>query len=188
MPPPVHRRVPGQTSAAALVSCVLVLAGCTVGSGERAATAPATPATGTTFSQSLADAQLVDRHPNGAVLSVRGIAVRPNSVALDVSLINGYVEEIRLVDDALFRDRDTYLVDDFGNPYRYDHRGSNPDLRIAPGQELTGSVVFLGRVPAEATTFSLKTNVADAAAAVDVTDRDRDTDIPSFFVDGIPIP
>jgi len=143
---------------------------------------------GATATLSLADAQLVDRHPNGAVLAVRGVQVRPNSIALDISLINGYVEEIRLVDSGLFRNRDTYLVDDFGNPYRYDHQGPNPDLRAGPGQELSGSVVFLGRVPAEATTFALKTNVTDFAAAVDTADRERDTDIPNFYIDGIPIP
>ena len=186
MPSP-QQHIRARAGAAVAAACAVVLAGCTSGSSERTV-ASATPSTGTTFSQALTDADLIDRHPNGAVLSVRGIAVRPNSIALDVSLINGYIEEIRLVDDALFRNRDTYLVDDFGNAYRYDRRGSNPELRIAPGQEMTGSVVFLGRVPPEASSFALKTNVAEPAAAVDLTDRDRDTDIPSFLVDGIPIP
>lgn len=51
-----------------------------------------------------------------------------------------------------------------------------------------GYEVFLGRMPPEASTLSLQTNVGEAAAAVDVTDRDRDTDIPRFFINGTTIP
>ncbi len=182
-----HRAV-HLTSVGVALTLALTVGACTSGGADRPPTTQSPTAAGATFTQSLTDRQLIDRHPNGAVMTVRGIQIRPNSIALDVSVLNGYIDEIRLVDDALFRDRDFYLVDDFGNPYRYDRRGGNPDLRIGAGQELTGSIVFLGRVPPEATTVAVKTNIGDPAAAVDLSERDRDTQLPSFYIDGIPIP
>lgn len=128
---------------------------------------------------------LVDRHPNGAVLQVRAIEVRARSTAVEVSVINGFVDRIALTNDGLFSDLWLWLVDDLGNSYRYDGRAP---LGMGPGEELVGALVFLGPMAQGAETVALKSNVTDPAAAVDFRERDIDEDRPVFFVEGIPLP
>lgn len=128
---------------------------------------------------------LVDRHPNGAVLQVRSIQVRPRSIAVEVSVINGYVDRISLTNSGMFSDSWLWLVDDLGNSYRYDGRAP---LGIGPGEELVGALVFLGSMAEDAGTVALKSNVTDPAEPIDFRERDIDEDRPAFFVEGIPVP
>ncbi len=126
-----------------------------------------------------------DRHPDGATLQIRGIEVRQRSVVLEISLINGYKDRVSLANDSFFRSREMWLVDNLGNAYRFDGKA---DVSVGPGEELVGSLVFLGVPPATASTVSLKTNVSDPAAAIDFDQRQRDSDVPVFFIDDIPLP
>jgi hypothetical protein len=128
---------------------------------------------------------LVDRHPNGSVLEVRAVQVRARSVAVEVSVINGFPDTIDLVTDGLFRDRWLWLVDDRGNTYRYDGRAT---LTVGPGEQLVGALVFLGPLPDDVEQVALLANVADPAEPVDPRDRDVDDSRPVFYVQGIPVP
>ncbi len=128
---------------------------------------------------------LVDRHPNGSVLQVRGVEVRARSVAVEVSVINGFPESIDLVNEGLFRDGWLWLVDDRGNTYRFDGRAS---LTVGPGEELVGALVFLGPVPDDVEQVALKANVADPVEPIDPRDRDIGDNRPVFYVQGIPVP
>jgi hypothetical protein len=128
---------------------------------------------------------LVDRHPNGSVLQVRAVEVRARSVEVEVSVINGFPEQIDLVTEGLFRDRWLWLVDDRGNAYRFDGRAS---LTVGPGEELVGALVFLGPLPDDVEQVALKANVADPVEPVDARARDIGDSRPVFYVQGIPVP
>lgn len=126
-----------------------------------------------------------DRHPNGSTLQVTSIEIRERSLVVGVSLVNGYRDRVSLATNGFFRDNDIWLVDNLGNAYRFDGKA---DVSVAPGEELRGSLVFLGVPPVDARTVTIKTNVNDPAAAVDFNERDRDNDAPVFSIEGIPLP
>lgn len=50
------------------------------------------------------------------------------------------------------------IEDDTGATYRLLHPKDNSDLVVEPGERLTGSLTFVGRVQSEATELTLTTN------------------------------
>lgn len=123
-----------------------------------------------------------DRHPQGSLLTVEEVEVRERSIALDISLVNGRTDIIRLNNFRL------WLVDDQDNSYEFSPPEQNANLEVAAGAELTGTIVFLGVLDPEATSLTLKSNVNDPLADIDLESRGFDGTTPKFLVEGLPLP
>jgi outer membrane protein OmpA-like peptidoglycan-associated protein len=80
-----------------------------------------------------------DVHPNGAVLSVHQLSLRPDQTLVAVEVKNRFDEPVYL------NARDgTHLVDDFGRQYPLDPPPGNPRLEVLPGQSLRADLGFQG--------------------------------------------
>jgi len=129
----------------------------------------------------LSDRGLEDRHQNGAVLSVQSVRVDRTGVVIGVSVINGHTHPVSL------NARRMYVLDDRGNGYNFRPPAQNSNLTVEPGAELAGDLVFLGVVPQDATSLTLKTNVFNADENIDKASRFNKSRHPSFMVEGIPV-
>jgi hypothetical protein len=92
-------------------------------------------------------------HPNGSVLQVKTLSFKDDSIIADLSVTNGHENEI-----VLNQSRDMLLRDNLGNVYHLATLPQNPDVKIPPGQTLTGKFVFLGRLSPQANSLTLVTN------------------------------
>jgi hypothetical protein len=92
-------------------------------------------------------------HPNGSVLQVKTLSFKDDSIIADLSVTNGHENEI-----VLNQSRDFLLRDNLGNVYHLAAIPQNPDVKIPPGQTLTGKFVFLGRLSPQANSLTLVTN------------------------------
>jgi len=124
---------------------------------------------------------LEDRHQNGAVLTVQSVRVDRTGVVIGVSVINGHTHPVSL------NARRMYVLDDRGNGYNFRPPAQNSNLTVEPGAELAGDLVFLGGVPQDATSLTLKTNVFNADENIDKASRFNQSRQPSFMVEGIPL-
>lgn len=163
---------------AALVGCSIVGGGDDGGAGN----GTQVESGGDDASRGAVDVDASDRHPNGALLSASRVEVRERSVAVDMTLVNGFTDDVSLNGVGL------WLVDDQGNSYAFDEPDQNADLTIGAGEELTGTLVFLGVVPADATSITLKSNVYDVEDPIDVNDRSGTSTNPEFLLEGLPLP
>ncbi|MGK7949890.1 MAG: hypothetical protein AB4368_14175 [Xenococcaceae cyanobacterium] len=127
---------------------------------------------------SLTASQTVDKqvnHANGSVLRLKEITFRDDSIVADLSVTNGYKYEI-----ALNRSRGFLLRDNIGSVYYLATIPQNPQVKISPGQTLTGKFVFLGRISPQASFLTLVTN--------DKLGNDGEfTNNPKMIVDNIEI-
>ena len=92
-------------------------------------------------------------HANGSVIRLKKISFQDDSTIADLAITNGYKNEIRLNNN-----RDMLLRDNLGNIYNLATVPQNPEVKIPPGQTLTGKFVFLGRISPQANSLTLATN------------------------------
>ncbi|MDJ0594976.1 MAG: hypothetical protein QNJ72_34200 [Pleurocapsa sp. MO_226.B13] len=114
------------------------------------------PEIATNSTNSLPPSQTIEQqinHPNGSVLQLKTISFRDDSIVADLSVTNGYKNEI-----VLNQSRDFLLRDNLGNVYHLATLPQNPEVKIPPGQTLTGKFVFLGRISPQANSLTLVTN------------------------------
>lgn len=128
------------------------------------------------------DLDIQQRHPNGTVLRVLGVVLADTSTSVEIEAVNGFTEEILLNDFGL------HLVDDLGNAYNFVEPEQNPELAVAPGAVLSGTLTFLGRIEAEAESLRLVVNTFFPEETVDVANDFRLSNNPKFQIDDIPIP
>lgn len=120
---------------------------------------------------------LEDRHPNGTLMRVTGIAFAETSISVDVEVVNGYTEEVQL------NSRGMWLADDAGNGYNFVDPEQNSALAVPSGGTLTGTLVFFGVLDGDATSIRLLVNAFNADDTVNLDTRfDRSTD-PEFSFD-----
>ncbi|GAA2025941.1 hypothetical protein WDZ16_01380 [Pseudokineococcus marinus] len=127
-------------------------------------------------------ADVQDRHPQGHLLTASAVQVRDRSIAVEIALVNGSTREIQMNSNRL------HLLDDVGNAYEFSPPTQNEDLRVAPGAELSGTLVFLGVLDPSATSLTMLANVNDPEQAVDLEDRDNQGSYPELVLDGLPLP
>ena len=92
-------------------------------------------------------------HANGSVMRLKSISFQEDNIVADLAITNGYKDEIRLNNN-----RDMQLRDNLGNIYNLATLPQNPEVKISPGQTLTGKFVFLGRISPQANSLALATN------------------------------
>ena len=92
-------------------------------------------------------------HANGSVMRLNTISFQEDNMVVDLAITNGYKDSIRLNNH-----RDFLLRDNLGNIYNLATIPQNPEVKILPGQTLTGKFVFLGRISPQANSLTLATN------------------------------
>lgn len=92
-------------------------------------------------------------HMNGSTLRVGGIRLDDEATLLQVLVINGFREPIRLS-----AGQDFVLRDDLGNTYALAALGENRELIVAPGATLQSVFRFEGRMATGARRARLITN------------------------------
>jgi hypothetical protein len=118
---------------------------------------------------------LQTNHANGSVLRLKEIYFQEDNIVADIAITNGYKDEIRLNNN-----RDMLLRDNLGNIYNLATLLQNPEVKVSPGQTLSGKFVFLGRISPQANSLTLVTN--------DKYGSDRDyTNDPKMIINNIAI-
>lgn len=121
------------------------------------------------------------RHPNGSVLRVTGVAVAPTSITLQVEVVNGLSGPIFLG----YVSNSVLLEDDRGGTYEFIPPADNEDLQIEGRGTLTGEFVFYGVPDEGATSLLMQTNVNASVPArdIDVSSQMDNSPYPEFSVD-----
>ncbi|HEX8385591.1 MAG TPA: hypothetical protein VF576_05385 [Rubricoccaceae bacterium] len=94
-------------------------------------------------------------HANGSTLRVTGVTFGEATVSVGVEAVNGHDASISLSSRSTDPAR---LMDERGRTYPLVPPTSNPDLDIAEGQVLRGTLHFAGRVPAGVGRLTLHIN------------------------------
>ena len=84
-------------------------------------------------------------HPGGMVLQLTSIQAKPTETVIGVTAINGDTDEQKL--NAFPNNRNAFLIASNGERFYLSPPPGNPEMAIAPGQRMTGELVFLGRLP-----------------------------------------
>jgi hypothetical protein len=92
-------------------------------------------------------------HPNGSTARLTQLTFHEDSAVADLTVTNGYREEIRLNGS-----NDMVLMDNFDNQYNLAIPSDNKTIVIAPNSTLEGQFVFKGRLAPNVTEVRLITN------------------------------
>lgn len=122
----------------------------------------------------------VARHPSGVTMHLEALARRRGGLALTVRVVNGATQEAVVAAEPSW----VTLVDDTGAALELVPPEANPNLSIAPGDELAGELVFSGALGADASTVSVRFNWVDGEAWNDDEDV---AGIVSFAFDDLPL-
>ena len=106
-------------------------------------------------------------HANGSTVRVTGVTLGETGVSVDVEAVNGHDASISLSSRTNDPAR---LTDERGRTYPLVPPTSNPDLEVAEGQVLRGTLQFAGRVPADAQRLTLHVNQTHGSAEDYATD------------------
>ena len=118
---------------------------------------------------------LQTNHANGSVLRLSKVTYANDSITLDFAVTNGFRNEIKLAQGEM------QLRDNLGNVYNLSPPAQDPDIRVAPNNNLQGKLTFLGRIAPAATSLTLTTNrqYSSSSSAYDST--------PYMVINNIPV-
>lgn len=171
-----------------LAFCCLVLAGCNADRASSvqpvkeesrpAAVAPApqsppqvapTPPAGAEGQAAAAPMLPLDmqvNHPNGTQMRISGIQLGSDYTAVRMAVTNGFRNAIQLNGS-----RNMLLIDNLGGRYFVAAPPENPQLNVAPGTTLEGTMNFMGRLAPNATSATLVTNERSGSSTSEHTSR-----------------
>ena len=111
------------------------------------------------------DIDLQTNHANGSVLRLTRVSFADDSISLEFAVTNGYHYDIKLAQGGM------QLRDNLGNVYNLSPPVQDPDIKIAPNNNLKGKLTFLGRIAPHATSLTLTTNrqYTSSSSAYDTT-------------------
>lgn len=112
-------------------------------------------------------------HPSGAQLQIKNISFEPELITVNLAATNSSKQAIALNQSQML------LQDNLGNQYNLLPLPENAELEITSGETLSGELMFIGRINAEATSLSLITNEGE--------DEQTQTTYPRIVVEGIPV-
>lgn len=85
-----------------------------------------------------------ERHPNGGVLKLNSIQVKPTETVVNITYVNGHTRDVQL--NWLSNSKRTYLIAD-GRKFSVSPPVTDDHIRVMAGATITGDLVFLGAVP-----------------------------------------
>lgn len=186
-----------------LLVVVVLLSGCSDGDGGDAQADPTTPTSSTSSSEERdtsstvatasadsgvdgtinASGGVVDlggvqvRHESGVVVTLERLVVEPSYVVLEFSAANGSPGEVALAGDTT--QGITLELDDPAVVMTYQAPSVNETLELSSGEVLEAEIVFLGVLPADASSMDITFNLQPEA--------DGDVAEPTIRADGVPI-
>lgn len=84
------------------------------------------------------------QHPNGGVLKLNSIQVKPTETVVNITYVNGHRNEVRL--NWLSTNKRTYLLAD-NRKFYISPPITDEQIKVASGATVTGDLVFIGAVP-----------------------------------------
>lgn len=81
-------------------------------------------------------------HPNGGVLKLNSIQVKPTETVVNMTYVNGHTNDVQLD----WASKKTYLFAD-GRKFFLSPPVGDDDVRVRSGATMTGNMVFMGAVP-----------------------------------------
>ncbi|MGF1478974.1 MAG: hypothetical protein ACFB4I_05730 [Cyanophyceae cyanobacterium] len=116
---------------------------------------PQSRSTSKPLSEPLPPAQILNlaaSHANGTRLQITKIAFAQDHIVLEISVTNDSETAIAL------NQSETILQDNLGNIYEIIPPPENPRLEILPGETISGTLTFLGRIAPSAASLKLIAN------------------------------
>lgn len=114
-------------------------------------------------------------HANGVVLTVESIRFDEELITIDIAAINGSDASVYLTDNGR---EGAVLKDNTGFRYQFLPPEDNKDLKIAKGERLSGSLIFIGQLKDEAASLDLVFNPKGQ-------ENSEYTDTPTFNLESI---
>ncbi|WP_052668974.1 hypothetical protein [Nitriliruptor alkaliphilus] len=130
-------------------------------------------------------------HPNGSTMTLTGLEIEDNGIFVSFELYNGHRQTVTL---ALYGEDDrvqqfVQLIDDTGRSYAYQASSDNPQLELDPNSDMSARIGFLGRLPADATSVTLRFNYnLNLNRPVDGPSQAPNSLYPTFVFEGLPLP
>ncbi|WP_448500899.1 hypothetical protein [Sphingomonas sp.] len=84
------------------------------------------------------------QHPNGGVLKLNSIQVKPTETVVNMTYVNGHIRDVQL--NWATGSKRTYLLAD-GRKFNVSPPVTDDNIRVMAGATITGDLVFLGAVP-----------------------------------------
>lgn len=112
---------------------------------------------------------LQTNHRNGVVFTVTGIRFFSDRIEVGVDIQNGHEGTVAL-EGSEAGDQELHLEDDTGTTYklgRPDNELFDPRLKLEEGQRVQGTLVFLGRLDADAEALTLLSWGGDESSFAD---------------------
>lgn len=119
-------------------------------------TSPAVPRTGLPGSLRL---NLEQGNKDGVKVKVTQITFQPSQIVVELAATNASPDPVALAGSPF---TGMTLVDDKGNSYNFQAPERNRALRVAPGQDYSGKVIFLGALADDASLLTLTTNAGSS--------------------------
>ncbi|MDJ0705252.1 MAG: hypothetical protein QNJ46_18365 [Leptolyngbyaceae cyanobacterium MO_188.B28] len=101
---------------------------------------------------------LEERHPNGTVLRVHGVAFNSDAIALQMAVTNSHHDKIKLNELWATTESTMILEDNLGNAYRVAPPLENQEIEVEPGTTARGEFIFPGKVGPSTNSLTLTTN------------------------------
>ena len=101
---------------------------------------------------------LEERHPNGTVLRVHGVAFNSDTIAVQMAVTNSHHNKIKLNELWATTESTMILEDNLGNAYRVTPPPGNQEIEVDPGTTARGEFIFSGKVGPSTNSLTLTTN------------------------------
>lgn len=114
-------------------------------------------------------------HANGSSVRVTGVTFGDTGTSVQVEAVNGYANAIKL---SASTGDPTHLADETGRTYPLVPPAANPDLSVAPGQVMRGTLRFAGHVPASVRRLTLGFNARYGSESESASNPRLSLDVP----------
>ncbi len=114
-------------------------------------------------------------HTNGSSVRVTGVTFGDTGTSVQVEAVNGHDREIKL---SASTGDPTHLADETGRMYPFVPPAANPDLSVAAGQVMRGTLQFAGHVPASTKRLTLGFNTRYGSASESASNPSISLDVP----------
>ena len=114
-------------------------------------------------------------HANGSSVRVTDVTFGDTGTSVQIEAVNGHDREIKL---SASTGGPTHLADETGRTYPLVPPAANPDLSVAAGQVMRGTLQFAGHIPASTRRLTLGFNTRYGSASESASNPSISLDVP----------